>query len=276
MLTELRKFPVIAFFLFLFTSAGAAQTTHYVADGDQLPGPDCLLPAKPVTGPPKVCTADDYQSWLNDITHWRAEMRVRAGFSSVDYDRPELKWTQSSFIQPQMMVEDRYFYDPIAGKYTVDRYLDDLEKRYGGIDSVLVWPVYPNIGIDNRNQYDLTRAMPGGVPGVRQMVEDFHRRGVKVFFPVMLWDQGTHDPGMPNWEATAKLLAEVGSRRSERRHAARCSTGFPHRVRRGRPSPGTGTRALHAHAVRRRVLEHYDLGLLAISRCPHDQCAQMA
>ena len=46
-------------------------------------------------------------------------------------------WTQSSFMQPQMMVQDRYFYDPVAGKYTVDRYLDDLEKRYGGIDAVL-------------------------------------------------------------------------------------------------------------------------------------------
>jgi hypothetical protein len=35
-------------------------------------------------------------------------------------------------MQPQMMIEDRYFYDPVAQKYTVDRYLDDLEKR-GGI-----------------------------------------------------------------------------------------------------------------------------------------------
>jgi len=26
-----------------------------------------------------------------------------------------------------MMVHDRYFYDPAQGKYTVDRYLDDLE-----------------------------------------------------------------------------------------------------------------------------------------------------
>ena len=110
-----------------------------------------------------------------------------------------------------MMVEDRYFYDPEAGKYTVDRYLDDLEKRYGGIDSVLIWPVYPNIGIDARNQYDMLRAMPGGVPGVRQMVADFHRRGVRVLFPVMPWDQGTHDSGLANADATAKLLAEVGA-----------------------------------------------------------------
>ena len=70
-------------------------------------------------------------------------------------------------MQPQMMVQDRYFYDPVAGKYTVDRYLDDLEKRYGGIDAVLIWPTYPNMGIDNRNQHDLIRSMPGGVAGVK-------------------------------------------------------------------------------------------------------------
>ena len=112
------------------------------------------------------------------------------GYNGSEYERPELKWTQSSFIQPQMMIEDRYFYDPVAGKYTVDRYLDDLEKRYGGIDSVLIWHTYPNIGIDNRNQYDLLHDMPGGVEGLKQMINDFHRRGVRVLFPVMLWDQG--------------------------------------------------------------------------------------
>ena len=124
---------------------------------------------------------------------------------------PELRWTQSSFIQPQMMVEDRYFYDPVAGKYTVDRYLDDLEKRYGGIDSVLIWPTYSNMGIDNRNQHDMIRAMPGGVAGVRQMVADFHRRGVRVLFPMMMWDQGTRDPGKPWPDAIAELMAEIGA-----------------------------------------------------------------
>jgi len=35
-------------------------------------------------------------------------------------------------MQPQMRIEDRYFYHPVAQKYAVDRHLDDLEKR-GGI-----------------------------------------------------------------------------------------------------------------------------------------------
>ena len=54
--------------------------------------------------------------------------------------------------------------------YASARALDDLEKRYGGIDSVLVWHTYPNIGLDDRNQNDLLRDMPGGIAGVRQMI----------------------------------------------------------------------------------------------------------
>jgi gamma-glutamyl hercynylcysteine S-oxide synthase len=109
------------------------------------------------------------------------------------------------------MVQERYFYDPVAHRYTVDRYLDDLEKRFGGIDAVLIWPTYPNMGIDNRNQHDLIRSMPGGIEGVRQMISNFHRRGVRVLFPMMMWDQGTRDPGMRWPDAIAKLMAEIGA-----------------------------------------------------------------
>jgi hypothetical protein len=87
------------------------------------------------------------------------------------------------------------FLRPFAtGRYTVDRYLNDLEKRYGGIDAVLVWATYPNMGIDDRNQLEMVASMPGGIDGVRQMVADFHRRGVRVLFPMMMWDEGTHEP----------------------------------------------------------------------------------
>jgi len=59
--------------------------------------------------------------------HWRMERRIRIGYDGSRYQIPSLQWTQHSFIQPQMMVHDRYFYDSVAGKYTVDRYLDDLQ-----------------------------------------------------------------------------------------------------------------------------------------------------
>src|ERR1700761_4203616 len=149
-----------------------------------------------------------YDSWLTTLNNWKRDQKVRIGYAGAEYDRPELKWTQSSFIQAQMMIHDRYFFDPVTMKYTVDRFLADLEHRYGGLDAVLVWQSYPNLGIDNRNQYDMIRDMPGGVAGVREMVETFHRHGVKVFFPVMVWDSGTRDEGSPDWIAAAKLMAD--------------------------------------------------------------------
>ncbi|MFZ1052916.1 MAG: SUMF1/EgtB/PvdO family nonheme iron enzyme, partial [Candidatus Sulfotelmatobacter sp.] len=199
----------------LLVLAGAmisyAQDSHFRPKGQQIPVPDCLTMKGLWEGGSKPCSQTEHQAWLADIAHWRIERRIRIGYDGARYDLPALKWTQSSFIQPQMMVQDRYFYDPVARKYTVDRYLDDLEKRYGGIDAVLIWPTYPNMGIDNRNQHDMIRSMPGGVPGVRQMIADFHQRGVRVLFPMMMWDQGTRDPGMPWPDAIASLMAEVGA-----------------------------------------------------------------
>jgi formylglycine-generating enzyme required for sulfatase activity len=156
-------------------------------------------------------TPADFPKWIADMKLWRAEFLKKLRYDDSEYRRPELLWAQSSFMQPQMMIEDRYFYDPAAGRYTVNRYLDDLEKRYGGIDSVLIWPVYPNIGIDNRNEFDCFRDMPGGIPGIKQMVADFHKRGVRVLFPYMPWDQGTRQEDREGYDVIAENLAAVGA-----------------------------------------------------------------
>jgi formylglycine-generating enzyme required for sulfatase activity len=188
-----------------------AQDTHFEPDHQQIPAPDCLLLKAAYDGGWKSCSHEDHDAWLADIRRWRNERLIRVGYDGSRYELPELKWTQSSFFQPQLMVQDRYFYDPVARRYTVDRYLDDLERRYGGIDAVLIWPTYPNMGVDDRNQHDLVRSMPGGVTGVRQMVADFHKRGVRVLFPMMMWDQGTRDPGKTWPQAIAELMAEIGA-----------------------------------------------------------------
>jgi iron(II)-dependent oxidoreductase len=177
--------------------------------GQLLIPPPCLTTGPIVRPGAAACTPSTHRDWLADITHWRTERRIRIGYDGSRYNLPQLQWAQHSFMQPQMMVHDRYLYDPVTGKYTVDRYLDDLEKRYGGIDAVLVWPVYPNVGIDDRNQHDITRSMPGGVEGLKQMVADFHRRGVKVLFPMMMWDQGTKAPGTDWPTAFAEFMKEI-------------------------------------------------------------------
>ncbi len=150
-------------------------------------------------------------AWLRDFREWRHEHLIRIGYRGANYEREDLKWSQSNFIHAQMMVEDRFFYDPVKRRYTVDRYLDDLDKRYGGIDSVLLWYVYPNIGIDDRNQFKLANDLPGGLKGLKRAVSDFHRRNVKVFIPTMAWDNGTRTAGLSDWEAIVRLAKAIGA-----------------------------------------------------------------
>lgn len=127
-------------------------------------------------------------------------------FPSV-YDTLDLDW----MILPQtkIMVQDRCFYDPELQKYTPGKCLDDYEKRYGGVGRVLIWPGYPNIGIDERNQFDLYRDVPGGLDGLRGAIAEIQKRGVKVCIPFNPWDEGTRDEGVPMEIALADLVVRL-------------------------------------------------------------------
>jgi formylglycine-generating enzyme required for sulfatase activity len=147
--------------------------------------------------------------WLETWKVWRQERRTRLRYDGSEYVRPELAWTQKVFSQVQLLIWDRDLYDPQKGQFTVGRFLDETQERIGPIDAVLIWPLYPNLGVDDRNQFDMVRDMPGGIPEIRRMVGEFHRRGVKVLFPTLAWDSGTHDEGKPVAQALATLMQQI-------------------------------------------------------------------
>lgn len=195
------------------TAADEKEVANYIpwfpsAAAPMISGPKCL---EAQVGGSSACKPEEHQRFLDALRYWRKARRIYVGYDDSRYNLPSLKWAQSSFIQPQAMIEDRYLYDPATRKYTVNRYLADVEKRYGGIDAILLWPDYPNLGIDDRNQLDMIAALPGGLDGVRQMIADFHQHGVRVLFPMMMWDQGTHDPGRPWPQAIAERMREIGA-----------------------------------------------------------------
>jgi iron(II)-dependent oxidoreductase len=152
-----------------------------------------------------------FPSWFGNITEWKKYTLDSIKYDSSIYNITKLLWTSSSFVQPQVMIHDRYLFNPITQQWTVDRYLDDLQSRYGGIDSVLLWHSYPNIGCDNRNQFDMLADLPGGLKSIRDVIDAFHKRNVKVLFPYNPWDQGTREEKLSDDITLNSIITVIGA-----------------------------------------------------------------
>jgi len=204
----------VIFWLFFF-SACIAPADEWKANHD-LVSPTGILnlgavPSIEDTFLPGPASPADTDAWRLGLKAWRADRLMHLRYDGSQYSRPELEWTQHVFSQVQLLIWDRSFYDPEKAEYTVDRFLTETEGRIGPIDAVLIWHVYPNIGADDRNQFDLLRDLPGGIPGLRKMIEQFHDHGVKVFFPTLAWDSGTREEGTPSPVGLAQLLKDIGA-----------------------------------------------------------------
>ena len=179
----------------------------------ELISPTGVLDLPPVAEPEDIffygpTSTNASENWRARLNKWRAD---RLRYDDSEYRRPELEWTQHVFSQVQLLIWDRSFYDPEKREYTVDRFLGNIENRLGPIDAVLIWHVYPNIGADDRNQFDLLRDLPGGTDALRNLVRRFHEHNVRVFFPLLAWDTGTREERDPAWITISRLLNEIGA-----------------------------------------------------------------
>ena len=155
-----------------------------------------------------------YEAWLMAAESWRSQLLALGNYQdllkrSVYLSPHVMDWTPGSFVHPLAMVHDRMLFDAESNSFTVDKFLADLSGRYGPIDAVLLWHSYPNMGVDDRNQYEMLRSMPGGLPALARLVEAFHARGVRVTFPFNPWDTGTRPADEPAPLALAALMAKI-------------------------------------------------------------------
>ena len=70
----------------------------------------------------------------------------------------------------------------------------------------MLWHAYPVIGIDERNQFDFYR----DVPGLHALVAELRARGLRVFVDYNPWDVGTRREPVADEEAIAALVADLG------------------------------------------------------------------
>ena len=120
--------------------------------------------------------------WMQQMRACRADELTSIDFNGSYFDLTRLHWTATAYLLPMVQGYERFLYNEAEGKYTVNRYLEDVKARYGGVDGVLLWPTYTNLGLDDRNQLDMFRAMPGGLDALRSVTEDFHAEGVGVIW----------------------------------------------------------------------------------------------
>ena len=161
---------------------------------------DDLLIAKPDS-------AKERTRWLEEVRQYRQVMREK--LDRRLYDEPSQKWLTKAYTCHFTFMYDRSFYNPVSGKYTMDSFLDDGEKEFGGYDVLLLWHAYPRIGVDMRNQLDFYRDMPGGVAGLRDMVRQCHERNVRVFINYNPWDVSTTREGKTDEEFLVELVQET-------------------------------------------------------------------
>ena len=151
----------------------------------------------------------DRNDWLSKIRKFRESSRSANSLDGALYDREDLCWVTQTYACCFAFMYDHSFYDPDKGQFTIDSFLDDGQAEFGGYDIVLLWQGYPRLGVDQRNQFDFYRDMPGGLAAVRDIVNQLHSRGVKAAICYNPWDTGTQREGKSDEEALAELITAV-------------------------------------------------------------------
>ncbi|MDA3623980.1 SUMF1/EgtB/PvdO family nonheme iron enzyme [Saccharopolyspora sp. WRP15-2] len=164
------------------------------------PDPDLLDEAKIFAGPPDPA---DRPAWRQRLHEWRDDARNRHGYTGAAYDRPAAAWAMRCYSVAQVWLWDELLYSFEERRFTPDRFIADARERFGGLDAVVLWHAYPIIGLDERNQWDFYR----DVPGLSGLVKALHDAGLHVFVDYNPWDVGTRR-GEDDLTELAALVAD--------------------------------------------------------------------
>ncbi|HCW06205.1 MAG TPA: sulfatase-modifying factor protein, partial [Cytophagales bacterium] len=116
-------------------------------------------------------------------------------FDSSIYERQDLKWIQKAFVMHLLMAWDKSYYDYATGKFNLNAFLKKGQFLFGGDDVVCLWPTWPTLGMDQRNQFDMYRDLPGGLHSIRALADTVRKMGLKFFIAYNPWDASTRAQG---------------------------------------------------------------------------------
>ena len=180
------------------------RPTDVALDGPLTPEQSLALDeAKIFVGPADPA---DRPAWRERLAAWRDDARRRHGYTGAAYDRPDAAWAAGCSTVAQVWLWDELLHSFAEHRFTPERFLADARERFGGLDAVVLWHAYPVIGIDDRNQWDFYR----DVPGIVDLVRTFHDAGLHVFVDYNPWDVGTRR-GDDDLTELAALVRDLGA-----------------------------------------------------------------
>ena len=132
-------------------------------------------------------------SWRDALKKIFQEKRLYdvTAFDEAMYQRPDLAWIKEAYVMHLVMAWDKEYYDRSSGKFQLSKFQRHGQSLYGGDDVIGLWPTWPTLGLDQRNQFDMYRDLPEGLNILRQLADTLRRNGSKFFVAYNPWDEST-------------------------------------------------------------------------------------
>ncbi|MBU2652205.1 MAG: formylglycine-generating enzyme family protein [Bacteroidetes bacterium] len=112
-------------------------------------------------------------------------------FDNALFEREDLKWVRNRYLIALQFAWDKDFYDWKTGEYTVEGFLEEGKKLFGGYDIYGLWPTWPRLGLDPRNQWDMFSGLSGGVEKIREISRKMQSEGTAFYICYNPWDEST-------------------------------------------------------------------------------------
>lgn len=112
-------------------------------------------------------------------------------FGDTLFHRKDLEWIRHSYLLLLQFAWDEQYYNAMERKYRFDEFFTRYDELVGGWDAYMIWPTWPRLGLDTRNQWDMYRDLPGGLRELRRQSEFVHKHNSKYFIAYNPWDEST-------------------------------------------------------------------------------------
>ncbi len=119
---------------------------------------------------------------------WLYDLRT---FNDALYQRQDLAWIRHAYLMTIVFAWDEQYRERFRDQSGFYRFMNATTSLLGLYDVFILWPTWPRLGVDARNQFDLYHDLPGGLAGLRGQAEFMHSRGGKFFISYNPWDEST-------------------------------------------------------------------------------------